>query len=67
MQQLGIGPNATSQVASTAPVAAIPMYNNALDAEMGRKRKSRAKGCRTVKGGGCLCNGRFSRKSRCRR
>lgn len=33
----------------------------------GKGKRSRASGCRTVKGGGCLCNGRFSRRSRCRR
>ena len=64
--QYGIGPNATIHVATT-PVATIPAYNNALAADMARRKKARAKGCRRVKGGACLCNGRFARKSRCRR
>lgn len=26
---------------------------------------SKKKGCRRVKGGACLCNGKFAKKSRC--
>lgn len=64
---LRIGPNATTHVASTAPVARVAQYNNALSAEMAKKKPARSRGCRFVKGGGCLCNGRFAKKSRCRR
>lgn len=30
-------------------------------------RKAARKGCKRVKGGGCLCNGRFAKRTRCKR
>ncbi len=30
-----------------------------------RKRRRAKKGCRIVKGGGCLCGRKFAKKSRC--
>lgn len=72
--QYGLGPNANIQTASVTPIAIAPAHNNAgasygnaLNAEMAKKKSARAKGCRRVRGGGCLCNGRFAKKSRCRR
>ena len=32
----------------------------------GKKRRAKkGKGCHRVKGGGCMCNGKFARKARC--
>lgn len=67
MSQYGLGPNATT-LAPVSVSSTVPLFNDApgqTSIDMGRKRaKSRA--CRRVKGGGCLCNGRFARRSRCR-
>ena len=42
-----------------ATVATTPMFQ-------GPSAPMEKKGCRRVKGGACLCNGRFAKKSRCR-